>query len=310
MPDPHVELLGDDTPAARTLAAVFAHPDDETFAMGATLPRYAAAGVALHLLAATDGDGGRASGIAVASREELGRLRRAELHEAARRLGVRTVTSLGHPDGGLPAVDADLLVGEVVRFLRARRPDVVVTFGPEGAPNLHRDHRAISRAATAAFFLAALPTAYPEQLAEGLRPHAARRPDVVVTFGPEGAPNLHRDHRAISRAATAAFFLAALPTAYPEQLAEWLATHAARRLFYVAWRPGTGALAAHSVPVTARLDATPWDDAKRAAFDAHRTQHEFRDRFEEIAMRDDESYALVAGAPQPRAIVEDLFEGL
>ena len=256
MPDPHVELLGDDSPSARTLAAVFAHPDDETFAMGATLPRYAAAGVALHLLAATDGDGGRASGIAVASREELGRLRRAELHEAARRLGVRTVTSLGHPDGGLPAVDADLLVGEVVRFLRARRPDVVVTFGPEGAPNLHRDHRAISRAATAAFFLAALPTAYPEQLVEGLRPHAASR------------------------------------------------------LFYVAWQPGAGALAAHSVPVTARLDATPWDDAKRAAFDAHRTQHEFRDRFEEIAMRDDESYALVAGAPQPRAIVEDLFEGL
>lgn len=256
MPDPHVELLGDEAPAARTLAAVFAHPDDETFSMGATLPRYAAEGVALHLLAATDGDGGRASGIAVASREELGRLRRAELHEAARRLGVRTVTSLGHPDGGLPAVDADLLVGEVVRFLRTRRPDVVVTFGPEGAPNLHRDHRAMSRAATAAFFLAAFPTAYPEQLAEGLLPHATRR------------------------------------------------------LFYVAWQPGAGALAAHSVPVTARLEATPWDDAKRAAFDAHRTQHEFRGRFEEIAMRDDESFALVSGVAQPRALVEDLFEGL
>ena len=256
MPDPHVELLRADAPTARTLAAVFAHPDDETFAMGATLPRYAAVGIALHLLAATDGDGGRASGIAVGSREELGRLRRAELHEAARRLGVRTVTSLGHPDGGLPAVDADRLVGEVVRFLRAHRPEVVVTFGPEGAPNLHRDHRAISRAATAAFFLAALPTAYLEQLAEGLAPHAARR------------------------------------------------------LFYDAWEPGAGALAAHSVPVTARLDAAPWDDAKRAAFDAHRTQHEFRDRFEEIAMRDDESFALAAGVPQPRALVEDLFEGL
>ena len=256
----HVERTGaaDATTAARTLATVFAHPDDETFSMGATLPRYAAAGVALHLLSATDGDGGRASTVTVGSRAELGRLRRAELHAAARVLGIASVTSLGLPDGGLPAVDADTLAGAVVRFLRTHRPQVVVTFGPEGAPNAHRDHRAVSRAATAAFFLAALPTAYPEQLAEGLAPHAAAR------------------------------------------------------LFYVAWDVAAigGAITVHSVPPTARLDARPWDATKRAAFDAHRTQHELRERFEEIAMRDDESFALVAGHPQPRPLVDDLFAGL
>jgi LmbE family N-acetylglucosaminyl deacetylase len=69
-----------------------------------------------------------------------------------------------HDDGALGAVDADLLVGEIVEALRDVRPQVVVTFGPEGAPTAHRDHRAISRAATAAYFLAGNPTAYAEQL--------------------------------------------------------------------------------------------------------------------------------------------------
>lgn len=164
------------TAAARTLALVFAHPDDETFATGGMVAHYAQAGVAVHLLCATDGDAGKTSGVAVGSREELARLRRAELHDAAALLGIRSVHALGLPDGALAQADTDALVGEIVRFLRRHRPQVVVTFGPEGAPTGHRDHRAICRAATAAFFLAGLSTAFPEQLAEeGAAPHAPQR---------------------------------------------------------------------------------------------------------------------------------------
>ena len=72
----------------RALAAVFAHPDDETFAMGGTLAKHADAGARVSLYCATDGDAGRASGIPFSSREELGRIRRAELLEACARLGV------------------------------------------------------------------------------------------------------------------------------------------------------------------------------------------------------------------------------
>jgi LmbE family N-acetylglucosaminyl deacetylase len=118
----------------RALAAVFAHPDDETFATGGTLAKYADEGARISLYCATDGDAGRTSGIPVASREELGRIRRAELLDACARLGIRSVDHGGHADGALNSADPDVVLGQIVAFLRRERPQVVLTFGPEGAP--------------------------------------------------------------------------------------------------------------------------------------------------------------------------------
>ena len=159
----------------RSLACVFAHPDDETFTLGGTIARYADAGVHCSLYCATDGDAGRSAGIPVSSRAELGALRRRELAAAAKVLGIGTVEMAGHGDGVLREVDPDALIGEIVLFLRRHRPDVVATFGPEGAPTGHRDHRVISRAATAAFFLAGVSTAYPEQVDGDIQPHQPAR---------------------------------------------------------------------------------------------------------------------------------------
>ncbi len=153
------------------LTAVFAHPDDETYATGGTIARYASEGVRCSLYCATDGDAGRSSGLPVSSRAELGAIRRAELRGACDVFGIATLVSGGHPDGGLQDVDPDLVMGEIVALLRRERPDVVITFGPEGAPTQHRDHRAISRLATAAFLLAGTETAFPEQIGGGLAPH-------------------------------------------------------------------------------------------------------------------------------------------
>jgi LmbE family N-acetylglucosaminyl deacetylase len=157
----------------RTLAAVFAHPDDETFATGGTLAKYAEAGARVALYVATDGDAGRSSGIPFSSREELGRIRRGELLAACPLLGVQHVEHGGHPDGALAAADPDVVIGEIVAFLRRERPQVVLTFGPEGAPTGHRDHKAICRFATSAVLLAGT-AAFPEQLESGLARH---RPD-------------------------------------------------------------------------------------------------------------------------------------
>jgi LmbE family N-acetylglucosaminyl deacetylase len=159
----------------RAIAAIFAHPDDEVFSIGGTIARYTRDGVRCDLYCATDGDAGRASGVVVRSREELAGRRRAELEEGARILGFASVRYGGFPDGALAAADPDALVGEIVECLRRWKPEIVITFGPEGAPNSHRDHRAISRAATAAFFAARIPTLYPGQLDAGLEPHSAAR---------------------------------------------------------------------------------------------------------------------------------------
>ena len=238
----------------RRLAAVFAHPDDETFATGATLARYAHAGVHLSLYCATDGRAGQSSDVPVGSPAELGDLRRNELHVAARHLGIHDVTIGGHPDRGLAAVDPEVLVGEIVAFLRRTQPTVVITFGPEGAPTGHLDHRAISRAATSAFFLAALPTEY-----EGT-----------------GVP------------------------------------HRAARLYYTTYpppRPGAR-LQRVGLPPTARLDARPWQHWKREAFQLHVTQRVHQATFEEIALTDEEWFALASGTPQVDDVADDLFDGL
>lgn len=159
----------------RALAAVFAHPDDETFATGATLARYASEGVRCSLYCATDGDAGRSSGIPVSSGAELGRIRRGELLAAGDLLGISAIEFGGHPDGALHDADPERVMAEIARLVRRERPQVVLTFGPEGAPTGHRDHRAISRLATAAVLLAATATAFPDQIAEGLAPHRADR---------------------------------------------------------------------------------------------------------------------------------------
>ena len=151
------------------LLCCFAHPDDETFTVGATIARHAARGVAL--CCATRGEAGRVTAMPGASPDEVGRVREAELRAAAAALGAAEVEVLGFPDGGLAAADPDALAGAFVRAMRRTRPRVVVTFGPEGAPTGHRDHRAVSRAATAAWFLAGIPTAFPDAGA----PHRSAR---------------------------------------------------------------------------------------------------------------------------------------
>lgn len=157
------------------IGAIFAHPDDETFCVGATIAKYADAGITTDLFCATDGDAGKNSGVPVSSREQLATLRRDEARSAASILGIASIEFAGYGDGALEQLDPAVLTASIVAFIRRQKPTIVLTFGPEGAPTGHRDHRAISRAATAAFFLAELRTAFPEQIEQGLVPHRAAR---------------------------------------------------------------------------------------------------------------------------------------
>jgi LmbE family N-acetylglucosaminyl deacetylase len=158
-----------------SLLLVFAHPDDETYATGATIARCASEGVRCSLYCATDGGAGQSSGIPVSSPVELGLLRRTELRAACEILGIQSVVFGGFPDGQLPVVNPEDVIGQIVLSIRRQRPDVVLTFGPEGAPTQHRDHRAISALTQMAFRFAGTDDHYTQQIVDGLFPHSAGR---------------------------------------------------------------------------------------------------------------------------------------
>lgn len=129
-----------------TLMAIFAHPDDESFAIGGTLAKYAAEGVDVVVVSATKGEGG----IDDVDRAEASAFREAELRQAAVELGVKRVVFLGYPDGGLANVSWDEAVSRISGLLREMGPQVVVTFGPDGISG-HPDHVAVGVWVTAAF---------------------------------------------------------------------------------------------------------------------------------------------------------------
>jgi LmbE family N-acetylglucosaminyl deacetylase len=153
------------------LMAVLAHPDDESLGVGGTLAKYAAEGVTTSLLTATRGEAGRYRGLTPGAPGHpgaavLGVLREAELRAAAGHLGVRDTVVLGHPDGGLDAVNPRAAIAGIAAHLRRARPHVVVTFAPDGAYG-HPDHIAISQFTTAAVVCAAS-----EAGDDGAAPHA------------------------------------------------------------------------------------------------------------------------------------------
>jgi LmbE family N-acetylglucosaminyl deacetylase len=139
------------------LLCVLAHPDDESLAMGGVLARYAAEGVETHLVTATSGERGwQGAPEAHPGPERLAAIREAELRAAAAVLGIRGLSLLRYPDGGLAAADPGALTARIAQAVRQIRPHVVVTFGPDGATG-HPDHVAIGQRTTGALLCAADP---------------------------------------------------------------------------------------------------------------------------------------------------------
>ncbi len=128
----------------RSLLFIFAHPDDETFIAAGIACRYREEGVRLALATATLGEAGKCGDPPVCTREELPSVRERELREAARLLGLGEPVLLGYHDRELATVPPAEIREKLVRVIRAHRPQVVVTFDPNGS-NAHPDHIAISR---------------------------------------------------------------------------------------------------------------------------------------------------------------------
>jgi LmbE family N-acetylglucosaminyl deacetylase len=140
----------------QSLLLVFAHPDDETVFAGGVASRYSEAGARVSLCTATLGERGKLGLPPLCTAAELGTVRQAELVEAARLIGVSTLRVLGYPDRGLPSAPTETIRLQLVEVIRTTRPQVVITFDPNGS-NLHPDHIAISRFTSDAIAAAADP---------------------------------------------------------------------------------------------------------------------------------------------------------
>lgn len=147
------------------LLAIFAHPDDEG-AVGGTLARYAQAGAHTSLICATRGEAGQVNDPALATAENMGAVREAELRTACRMLGVEELRFLGYRDSGMKdtpenedpraliQAEPEEAICRLVEMMRELQPDVVITFEPFGWYG-HPDHVAVSRLATEAYDRAA-----------------------------------------------------------------------------------------------------------------------------------------------------------
>jgi len=152
----------------KTLLAVLAHPDDETFGMGGTLALYARQDVDVYLVCATRGEVGEMDPKYMEGFQSVAERREHELRCAAGNLGLKGVFFLDYRDSGMPgspdnthpqalaAQPLDQVKMDVVRYIRKLKPQVVVTFDPIGGYR-HPDHIAIHKATVAAFAASADP---------------------------------------------------------------------------------------------------------------------------------------------------------
>jgi LmbE family N-acetylglucosaminyl deacetylase len=140
-PDQRPELTRD----VERVLAVVAHPDDESFALGAVLDRLVACGIPVSLLCFTHGEASTLHGRA----GDLAAIRGMELRAAAAVLGVESVELLDYPDGHLDRHPLDALAGHVRRLIAAQRPSHLLVFDSGGVTG-HPDHQQATRAALTA----------------------------------------------------------------------------------------------------------------------------------------------------------------
>jgi LmbE family N-acetylglucosaminyl deacetylase len=133
-------------PAWSTVLAVVAHPDDESFGLGAILDAFHRVGTRTAVLCLTRGESSTLHG----ADGELSAVREREFTVAARTLGVDATVLRNFPDGALGDVSRSRVVGEVIDSARAVRAGGLLVFDPSGVTG-HPDHAA----ATAGALLAA-----------------------------------------------------------------------------------------------------------------------------------------------------------
>jgi LmbE family N-acetylglucosaminyl deacetylase len=158
---------------------VVAHPGDEAFGFAGAIASAATEGAYVVVVCVTRGwfdprltekspaPGGKNRDVkdAALTWRNLDTVREDELRRSVALLGVRVVRMLDYAEGDLDRVDFDKLVARIVEPIRMHRPEVIVTFGPDGITG-DTDHVVLSRAVSAAYRLAGEPLAFEDDIEE------------------------------------------------------------------------------------------------------------------------------------------------
>lgn len=292
----------------RRLLLVHAHPDDETITTGATMARYAAEGALVTLVTCTRGEEGEIIPPSLAHlgpgrTDRLGPYRAGELAAAMRALGVTDHRFLGGPgrfrDSGMSGLDTngrpgtfwsadvDEAAALLVPVIREVRPQVLVTYDPDGGYG-HPDHIQAHRVAMRAADLAA-DAAYRAPGPDPAEPWAVAR--IYWTCAARTA---------VERG-LAGLAAAGAPFAEPATVADL---------------PGV----VRDDEVTAAVDGRAYAAAKARALAAHATQITVADGFFALSnglgqpMMTTEHFRLAGGADaarhDPGSVATDLFAGV
>jgi mycothiol S-conjugate amidase len=281
------------------LMTVHAHPDDESSKGAASCARYVAEGQQVMVVTCTGGERGSVLNPALDRPEivaNMTEVRRAEMAEAARILGVRH-RWLGYVDSGLPTGDPkpplpegcfavgdlDEQAGTLVEMIRDFRPHVLVTYDENGGYP-HPDHIRCHEVSVAAF-------------------DAAGDPDRYPGVGEPWQPlKLYYSH-GFSRARVVKFHEALLAAGLESPYTEWMKN----------WdngRPDGGER------VTTRVECADYFPVRDEALKAHATQIDPTSRWFAVPMQmqrelwPTEDYELVRSLVDSTTPEDDLFAGL
>lgn len=164
--------------SGKTIVAVFAHPDDETFGPGATLHKLAQHNE-VYIICATCGEAGQ-NGSHEHTRS-ISEIRREELENAGKVLGVKGILFLGFEDGALCNNQYHSIADAIEQRLEELQPDILLTFEPKGVSG-HIDHMAISMITT--FVFRKCSSASTLYYYGNLKERAATRKDYFIYFPP------------------------------------------------------------------------------------------------------------------------------
>jgi N-acetylglucosamine malate deacetylase 2 len=154
-------------PGWTRVLVVIAHPDDESFGLGAIISQMTATGAAVHIVCYTHGEASTLN----ENRADLDTEREAELRHASTELAAASVTVLGYPDGRLAATALGELAAHVTHLIARHQPEGLLVFDDTGITG-HPDHQAATRAAVLAAMATGLPVlawALPTAIAGRLR---------------------------------------------------------------------------------------------------------------------------------------------